>query len=220
MTGRGKSGSPAPGGLARTTSLEVAPAAVRNIPPILDVLKPRLPRKGRAIEIASGTGQHICAFAETFPGIHWTPSDMDAAARKSIAAWTAASGLPNIDAPLSIDVTAPDWTDALDGPFDVLCAINLIHISPWEATLGLMRGAGKLLRKGGLLYLYGPYKRGGKHTAESNTRFDESLRERNPAWGVRDMGDVTAVAAGHGVAPKDVIAMPANNFSLLFVRQD
>ncbi|MGE0613800.1 MAG: DUF938 domain-containing protein [Hyphomicrobiales bacterium] len=219
MTAGGKRGPQAPGAAGRAASLEVAPSAVRNIPPILEVLKPRLPASGRALEIASGTGQHVCAFAEAFPGIHWTPSDADANARRSVAAWTAACGAHNIAAPLSIDVTAPDWPDAIEGPLDLICAINLIHISPWEAALGLMSGAGRLLREGGLVYLYGPYKQDGAHTAESNMRFDESLRERDPAWGVRDMGDVAAAAAAQGLTQQEVIAMPANNFSLLFARQ-
>jgi len=193
-----------------------APAAARNTGPILDVLRGILPEAGRALEIASGTGQHAAAFAEAFPGIGWQPSDQDAAARESIAGWVAESGLGNLLPPLNIDVMRADWPNAIDGELDLIVCINMIHISPWEACGGLMRGAGKLLRKGGLLYLYGPYRRDGDHTAPSNAEFDVSLRGRNPAWGIRDMGDVEAAAGLRGMALEGAVAMPANNFSVIF----
>lgn len=193
-----------------------APAAARNTGPILDVLGAILPEMGRALEIASGTGQHAAAFAEAFPGIGWQPSDQDAAARDSIAAWVAESGLGNLQPPVNIDVMDADWPVAVAGELDLIVCINMIHISPWEACEGLMKGAGGLLREGGLLYLYGPYKRDGGHTAPSNAAFDESLRGRNPAWGIRDMGDVEAAAGGWGMALKKTVAMPANNFSVIF----
>lgn len=193
-----------------------AESAVRNVGPILEVLHGILPETGRALEIASGTGQHVAAFAEAFPGIDWQPSDQAAEARASIAAWVAEAGLANLRAPLEVDVMQAGWQDRVSGPLDVIVCINMIHISPWEACLGLMAGAGALLREGGLLYLYGPYKRDGEHTAPSNAAFDESLRGRNPAWGVRDMGDVAAAARAHGMVVERCVAMPANNFSLVF----
>jgi SAM-dependent methyltransferase len=193
-----------------------APAAARNTVPILDVLRGVLPETGRALEIASGTGQHAAAFAEAFPGIGWQPSDQDASARDSIAAWVAESGLGNLLPPVDIDVMRAGWPRAVAGELDLIVCINMIHISPWAACEGLMEGADELLREGGLLYLYGPYKRDGGHTASSNAAFDESLRSRNPAWGIRDMGDVEAAAGGQGMATESTVAMPANNFSVIF----
>jgi len=192
-----------------------APAAARNTGPIVEVLRGILPEAGRALEIASGTGQHAAALAEAFAGIDWQPSDQDAAARDSIAAWVVEAGLGNLLPPLDLDVMRDDWPNAIDGELDLIVCINMIHISPWEACGGLMRGAGKLLRNGGLLYLYGPYRRDGDHTAPSNAEFDVSLRGRNPAWGIRDMGEVAAAAAVHEIALESAIAMPANNFSLI-----
>ncbi|MEC9368646.1 MAG: DUF938 domain-containing protein [Pseudomonadota bacterium] len=189
----------------RDAQLHVAPAATRNIPPILEVLKGQMPLAGKALEIASGTGQHVCAFAEAFPGVHWTPSDVDGSARDSIRAWIASRKLKNVDDPIEIDVAGDGWHRVVERPLDVLCAINLIHISAWEATLGLMRGAGELLRDGA-------------HTADSNAAFDASLKSRNAQWGVRDVDDVSAAAAGNGLALDAVVAMPANNLSLIFRR--
>lgn len=193
-----------------------AEAAARNTVPILEVLHGILPAGGRALEIASGTGQHSAAFAEAFPGIDWQPSDPAMEARDSIAAWGAESGLANLRPPLEIDVMQTGWQNGVAGPLDLIVCINMIHIAPWAACLGLMEGAGALLRAGGILYLYGPYKRGGEHTASSNAAFDESLRGRNPAWGVLDMGDVSAAAEAHGMSLEASIAMPANNFSVIF----
>ncbi len=193
-----------------------AAAAARNTAPIIEVLRGILPEAGRALEIASGTGQHAAAFAEAFPGIDWQPSDQDAGARDSIAAWVAESGLGNLRMPLDLDVLRAGWVDAVDGEFDQIVCINMIHIAPWAACEGLMEGAGRLLREGGLLYLYGPYRRDGEHTAPSNAAFDESLRGRNPHWGIRDMGEVAAVAGLHGMTLERTVAMPTNNFSLIF----
>ncbi|MEN8195371.1 MAG: DUF938 domain-containing protein [Pseudomonadota bacterium] len=190
-------------------------SAARNTGPIVEVLRGVLPATGSALEIASGTGQHAAAFAEAFPDIDWQPSDQDAAARDSISGWVVESGLGNLLPPLNIDVMRADWPNAINGELDLVVCINMIHISPWAACGGLMQGAGKLLREGGLLYLYGPYMRDGEHTAASNAAFDESLRGRNPAWGIRDMGEVAAVAGAHGMTLESVIAMPANNFSLI-----
>ena len=157
-----------------------APAAQRNTEPILGVLREVLPASGIALEIGSGSGQHAVAFAEAFPGLDWQPSDAEAQARASIAVRVADAGLDNLAEPLDLDVTAPDWDAALDGPCDAIVCINVLHITPWAVAEGLMRGAGRLLAPGGIVYLYGPYKRDGQHTAPSNAAFDASLRHRTP----------------------------------------
>lgn len=196
--------------------LQHAPSAARNMTPILEVLSELLPQTGRALEIASGTGQHAAAFAENFPQLVWWPSDPAAEARESIKAWADEMEVSNLRAPLDIDVTHVRWQDACEAPFDAILAINLIHISPWAVTKGLMRGAGELLARGGLLYLYGPYRKDGVHTAQSNIKFDAWLKAQNEAWGVRDMGEIEKQGERNGLVLADVIAMPANNFSLLF----
>jgi SAM-dependent methyltransferase len=190
-----------------------SPSAERNREPILTVLREALPATGRVLEIASGTGQHAMCFAAALPGLDWQPSDVDGDARASIAAWIAHDGLPNVRAPLALDVHRPDWgIDSLDA---VVC-INMIHISPWSATQALFAGAGRRLVDGGVLYLYGPYKRGGAHTSPSNDAFDQQLRSRNSDWGVRDMETVVALGASAGLVCDEPVAMPANNFSLVF----
>jgi SAM-dependent methyltransferase len=193
-----------------------APAAARNRDPILRLLQDHLPRRGLVLEIASGSGEHIAHFARASdPGLVFQPSDADPAARSSIDAWTAALGLPNVRPAVAIDVTSEHWpvphADA------VLC-INMIHIAPWAATIGLMRGAARVLGSRGLLYLYGPFRRKGGPTAPSNERFDQDLRRQNPAWGVRDIEAVAAQAAAEGFASPLVEDMPANNLSLIFRR--
>lgn len=190
-----------------------APAAARNREPILAVLRAHLPASGTALEIASGSGEHAIAFAAAFPSLVWQPSDPDPANRASIAAWIAAEGTPNLLPPIDLDATAEIWPLATA---DAVVCINMIHIAPWAACLGLLRGAARLLAPGGLLYLYGPFKRDGAHTAPSNAAFDESLRNRDPAWGIRDLGEVSDAATGF--APPDIVAMPANNLSVLFRR--
>jgi hypothetical protein len=190
-----------------------APAAARNREPILDVLRAHLPASGTALEIASGSGEHAVAFAAAFPTLVWQPSDPDPANRESIAAWIAAAGAPNLLPPIDLDATGEIWPLATA---DAVVCINMIHIAPWSACLGLLRGAARLLAPGGLLYLYGPFMRDGAHTAPSNAAFDESLRARDPAWGVRDLGAVSDAA--QGFARPAVIAMPANNLSVLFRR--
>lgn len=200
---------------------QYAAATQRNREPILAVLRRALPASGAVLEIASGTGEHAVWLAAKLPDLALQPSDPDPDNRASIAAWTAFTGVVNVRAPLDIDVTATDWqaTPGLPpAPAAILC-INMIHISPWSATRGLMRGAGALLPQGGVLYLYGPYKRGGMHTAPSNASFDQSLRARDPEWGVRDLEAVTAAAAGAGFAPEEVIEMPANNLSVILRRR-
>ena len=195
-----------------------APAAQRNTEPILGVLREVLPASGIALEIGSGSGQHAVAFAEAFPGLDWQPSDPETQARASIAVRVADAGLDNLAEPLDLDVTAPDWDAALDGPCDAIVCINVLHITPWAVAEGLMRGAGRLLAPGGIVYLYGPYKRDGQHTAPSNAAFDASLRHRDPAWGIRDIADVAACTEAHGLALDRVIDMPRDNFSLVFRR--
>ncbi|MFM0339019.1 DUF938 domain-containing protein [Paraburkholderia fungorum] len=196
-----------------------SPSAERNREPILAVLRDVLPARGRVLEIASGTGQHAICFAGALPGLDWQPSDLDADARASIAAWTAHAGLTNVRAPLALDVHQPDWGTGLPVPLDALDAvvcINMIHISPWSASEALFAGASRLLAEGGVLYLYGPYKRGGAHTAPSNEAFDQQLQSRDPSWGVRDMEAVVALGASVGLVCGEPVAMPANNFSLVF----
>lgn len=189
-----------------------APATQRNREPILEVLRPLLPATGLALEIASGTGEHVIHFARAFPLLRWQPSDPSADARASIAAWVAANGLVNVLPPRDIDAAAPAWP--IERADAVLC-INMIHISPWEATEGLMRGAGRVLSAGQPLYLYGPYRRAGHPLAPSNAAFDADLRQRDPRWGLRELDDVVACAAGHDLGLDAVIEMPANNLSVI-----
>jgi hypothetical protein len=196
-------------------SRQSAPAVARNREHILAVLRGLLPRAGLVLEIASGTGEHVVHFAQNFPGLTFQPSDADRFARESIAGWVAHEGLQNVAPPLALDAAAPDWPIARA---DAIVCINMIHISPWEATLGLFAQAGKILPAGAPLYLYGAYKRGGVHTAPSNIAFDEWLRAKDPAFGVRDLEAVAGVAADNGFGPPEVVEMPANNFSVIFRR--
>ena len=192
-----------------------APAAARNRQPILDVLQPRLPQKGLVLEIASGTGEHVVHYAAARPDLTFQPSDPDADARASIDDWARTLGLDNVRPALEIDVTRGSWP--VERADAVLCC-NMIHIAPWEAAIGLVTGAARLLPPGGLLFLYGPYRRGGRHTAPSNEAFDADLRRRNPAWGVRDLETVVDLAAAQGFSAPEIVEMPANNLSLLFNR--
>lgn len=190
-----------------------APATARNRDPIREVLERELPPGGTVLEIASGSGEHAIYFAGAFPGLIWQPSDAAEAALASIAAWRAEAQLPNLSPPIALDVTAETWPVARA---DAIVCINLLHISPWEATLGLFAGAARVLATGALLYLYGPYRLGGACLAPSNMDFDRGLRERDPRWGVRDVGDLVIAARAHGFALREVVAMPANNHSLVF----
>lgn len=188
-----------------------AGATQRNRVAILDVLQRVLPAGALVLEIASGTGEHALFFAQSLPEIRWQPSDVDAAARASIAAWCA--DVPNVRVPVALDVTDDVWP--IDGADAVVC-INMIHITPWSACEGLMRGASRVLRAGGVLLLYGPYRVAGAHTAPSNVAFDERLRGENQTWGVRDFEAVVACADAEGLRFVERVAMPANNFSLVF----
>jgi SAM-dependent methyltransferase len=189
-------------------------AAERNKEPILAVLASVLPRTGRVLEIASGTGQHVLHFAAALPTLDWQPSEATRAGCEALAVRLAAAGLPNVLAPLVVDVERPPWPVA--GPLDAVVCINMIHIAPYPATSALLAGARALLREGGLLVLYGPFREGGRHTAASNEAFDASLRERNPAWGVRDLGEVGALAAAAGFARTRLERLPANNLCVVF----
>ena len=200
--------TPVPGDARR-----FAPAAARNRGPILEVLRAVLPETGTVLEIASGTGEHAVAFAAELTGLRWIASDPDPASRASIKAWIEATGIQTVCGPLDLDVTASDWD--VEAPDAIVC-INMIHIAPWSACEALMAGAGRLLGPGAPLCLYGPYKRGGVHTAPSNEAFDADLRSRDPAWGVRDLEAVAELAARHGLKLERVAEMPANNLTVVF----
>ncbi|RUP16512.1 MAG: DUF938 domain-containing protein [Methylobacterium sp.] len=190
-----------------------SPAVARNAGSIVEVLKRVMPPDGLVLEIASGSGEHAVHFANAMPALDWQPSDPDEAARRSIGAHARASGLSNIRSPLAIDAARPPWPVARA---DALVAINMIHIAPWDATTGLMAGAGATLPAGGVLYLYGPFRENGAHAAPSNIAFDDSLRARNASWGVRDIEAVAAAAGAQGLHLFERVAMPANNLSLIF----
>ena len=190
-----------------------APAVQRNRGPILDVLRRVLPPRGLVLEVASGTGEHAAFFAAALPHLIWQPSDPAADARASIAAWCA--DLPSVRSPLALDAAAERWPITTA---DAIVCINMIHIAPWAACEGLMRGAGRTLRQGGVLVLYGPYRIGGAHTAPSNAAFDADLRRQNPAWGVRDLEVVIDLAGRHGLVHRETVAMPANNQTVVFER--
>jgi cyclopropane fatty-acyl-phospholipid synthase-like methyltransferase len=197
---------------------QCSPSTARNREPILSVLQRVLPQDARVLEIASGSGEHAVFVARAMPGLSWQPSDPDPVARASVAAWVEAERLSNVLAPRAIDVRAGQWDVERDSPYDAVIAINMVHISPWEATLGLLSGASRVLRPSGVLYVYGPYMREGRHTAPSNAAFDASLKARNPSWGVRDVADVTAAAKNQELTLEEIVEMPANNLSLVFRR--
>jgi uncharacterized protein DUF938 len=199
-----------------------APAFHRNHQAITAVLERYLAGKsGDAVEVGSGTGQHVVEFARRFPDVIWWPSDLNDNHLKSIEAWRVHCGLSNIRPPRRIDVSDPAWGEAMRGEagpgelLAVFCA-NVIHIAPWAVAAGLVAGAGRCLGKGGMLFLYGPFKRGGRHTAESNEAFDASLRLGNPDWGVRDIEAVERLATPAGLSLVEIAEMPANNFTLVF----
>jgi len=193
-----------------------APAVARNRDPILAVLREVLPPSGLVLEVASGTGEHAVHFAQGLPDLIWQPSDPDREARASIAAWSAATRPDNLRAPLELDAAATHWpVEAADA----LVCINMIHISPWEATLGLMVGAGRLLPSGAPLVLYGPYRREGHPLEASNAAFDESLKARDPRWGLRLLEEVAAVADSQGLSLDRVIEMLANNLTVVFKKR-
>lgn len=193
-----------------------APATARNREPILEVLRGALPSTGLVLEVASGTGEHVVHLAATLgPRLAWQPSDPDPEARASIDAWATSAGLVNVRPAIALDTRVANWPI---GRADAVLAVNMIHIAPWAAAIGLFDGASRILPPGGLLYLYGPFRRDGRHTAPSNAAFDESLSRQDPAWGVRDLEAVAALADDAGFGAPAIVAMPANNLSLLFRR--
>jgi SAM-dependent methyltransferase len=197
------------------------PAFERNHAPIWSVIAPFLnDRAGDVLEVGSGTGEHVVAYAAQSPTITWWPSDIHPRHLASIAAWHAHAGPANLQAPLRIDLLAADWDAALpmrDRLAAIVC-INVLHISPWRVTENLLAGAGRRLRPDGRLFVYGPFRRSGAHTAPSNAAFDASLRAQDPEWGVRDTGDIAAVADRCGLGIAEMAPMPANNFTLVIGR--
>jgi len=194
---------------------QTSPSVARNREPILAVLRTALPSQGLILEVASGTGEHAVHFAAALPGLRWQPTDRDPEAIRSIAAHRARARLPNLLPPLELDASSPIW---LVARADAVVSINMIHIAPWAAADGLMAGAGRVLPPRGALYLYGPFKEDGRHTAPSNAAFDASLRAHNPDWGVRDLGEVAELARRYGLELVARVAMPANNLSVVFRR--
>lgn len=199
----------------RTQGQPFSAPAERNKEPIADVLRRVLPSQGLVLEIASGTGQHVVHFAKAFPGLAWQPSDADAELREAAASRIRDEQLANVRPPIALDVRKHPWPVQAA---DAIVCINMIHIAPWAATLGLFEGAKAVLRQQHVMFMYGPYRRHGRHTAESNARFDADLRARDAAWGVRDLEAVSEVAGRAGFALTEIVEMPANNLSLVFAR--
>lgn len=191
------------------------PTTERNRDAILSVLRSSLPSQGLVLEVGSGSGEHAVYFARRLPQVTWQPTDIDPQALTSIAAWAEHEGLSNMCAPVLLDATSEQWP--VPGA-DALVSINMIQIAPWEATLGLLQGAARLLAPGSPLILYGPFQEDGQHTAPSNEQFDQSLRHRDPRWGVRDLTTVSQQAVRVGFEPVTRVAMPANNLSVVFRR--
>jgi cyclopropane fatty-acyl-phospholipid synthase-like methyltransferase len=195
-----------------------SPSAACNAEPILTVLKGLFPAQGTVLEIGCGTGEHAVCFAAAMPSLTWLPTDPDPASRASTASWIGFKGLSNVLAPIDVDASSPVWGVETLAPFDAMLSINMIHIAPWAATAGLFAGAGRLLRDGGLLCLYGPFMHNGAYNAPSNTAFDQSLKARNPAWGLRDIADLKRVARAADLRLGETVAMPSNNTLLVFRR--
>jgi SAM-dependent methyltransferase len=194
-----------------------SPSVVRNRDPILAVLRRVLSPRGTVLEVASGTGEHAAYFAAALPDLVWQPTDRDPDGLRSIAAHQKAARRPNLLPPIQLDVAAESWPIPRA---DAVLAINMVHISAWSSTVGLMAGVERVLAPGGMLYLYGPYREAGKPLAPSNAAFDQSLRERDPAWGLRDLDELCQLAAQHGLKLTERVEMPANNLSVVFHRRD
>jgi len=195
-----------------------SPSAARNSAPILTVLQRVLPVPGLVLEIGCGTGEHAVHFAAAMPTLTWQPSDPDSNSRASTASWIEFSGLSNVLPPLDIDVCANAWGEEMSGRFDAIVSLNVVHIAPWAASAGLFAGAGSVLRRRGVLFLYGPFMRDGAHNAPSNAAFDATLKAQNPSWGLRDIADLERVGKSSGLHLRETIEMPANNTSLVFVK--
>jgi len=193
-----------------------APATARNRGPLLEVLRRLLPESGALLEVASGSGEHACHFAEALPGWTWQPTDADAAALDSIEAHRRSAGFSNLLPALGLDVTTEDWPNI---EVDAILCVNMIHIAPWRCCEGLLRGASSVLKLAAPLILYGPFKRDGAHTAPSNEAFDLSLRRQNPEWGVRAIEDVAAAGTGLGLRLDGIVDMPSNNFCVVLRRE-
>jgi SAM-dependent methyltransferase len=191
----------------------VSPSAERNKAPVADVLCRVLPDQGLVLEVSSGTGQHVVHFARAMPHLMWQPTERDADNLRSIASWRAAEALPNVLEPIRLDVVDQPWP--ISSAAAVIC-LNMIHIAPWAAAEALICGAEEILAPGGILFLYGPYRREGRHTAPSNEAFDRQLRAQNPDWGVRDLEEVARLAARHGFDAPEIHEMQANNLSVVF----
>ena len=191
------------------------PATQRNQTYILEVLRDALPPSGKVLEISSGSGEHGVYFSQALPELRWVPSDPDPRCLASIEAWRHHQVCPNLASPLRLDVCERPWP--IDHA-DAVVNINMIHIAPWEACIALLDGCAALLDEGSPLVMYGPYQIGGEHTSESNWRFDQSLRSRDPRWGVRDLDDVIACARDRGLVHQQTVAMPANNLSVIYRR--
>lgn len=202
-------------GYASAMAKGFAPAAERNRQPILDVLRRVLPPSGLVLEVASGTGQHAIFFAEHLSQLRWQPSDASDDALRSIRAWVEESAHENLLPPIELDVCWPHWPIS---SADALLCVNMIHISPWETTESLFEGASALLESGCPLVTYGPYRLHGEHSAPSNAAFDESLRSRNPRWGIRDIDQLQELAGRTGFELRDSVSMPANNMTLVWAR--
>jgi Protein of unknown function (DUF938) len=210
----------------RPSDRQYAPATERNREPILKVLLEVLPPTGTILEISSGTGEHAAYFAPRLHPRRWIPSDPNPVARESIAAWRQEVAVDNLYPPIALDASQARWLvempealeefDLGEYPIGAIVNINMIHIAPWSACLGLMAGAGRILPAGGILYLYGPFKQNGQPTAPSNAAFDESLQMRNPEWGVRDLEAVVAAAETENLSLRKIYPMPANNLSVVF----
>lgn len=191
----------------------------RNHRPIWDAIGPWLAlQSGDVLELASGTGQHCTTYAQHTPHLTWWPSDINDAHLRSIRAWRDFAGTENVRDPQSIDLAGANWTarGPKPGTLTAMLAINLTHISPWPVSENLMAGAGRLLRRGGRLFVYGPFMRERAHTAPGNASFDASLRAENPDWGVRDIADLARPGERAGVPLTEAVPMPANNFTLIF----
>lgn len=195
--------------------LPFSPAAERNQQPILEVLRPLCPKSGTVLEIASGTGQHACYFARQLPELTFCPTEVSPALRDRLNLRLAAEGSPNLRPAEILDVTQVDWPLARA---DIILCVNMVHISPWAATLGLFAGADRVLSREGFLLTYGPYRFAGVPLAPSNEAFDAGLRAQDPQWGIRSVADLEAVAAAHNLVLSDVYPMPANNHTLIFRR--
>ncbi len=192
-----------------------APATARNSQPLAEVLARELPASGTVLEIASGSGEHAVFMARRFPALDWQPSDCDAEALASVDAWAAEARLANLRPAIALDAAAPEWPIV---SADALLCVNMVHISPWDAAVGLFAGAGRVLGSGAPLVLYGPFVEPDVETAASNHAFDQSLRQRDPAWGLRSTADLDRLAAGHGMTRTARCAMPANNLVLVYRR--